>query len=211
VGVCFVFLFFQDSVSLYSSGCPGTHFVDQAGLELSNLPASASLVLGLKVCATTPGLILCSFLFLSVVVSWSFFYNLDSFCVCFFDWLIDWDVSPRVLSIPPPKVWTSWGAILPKFTCSGEPVSLLDFIMELRWEVTEVWTLLPQTAAPEKPYAAGLRPSPQLPRWSPTIQIFLYKLYRLPQAICSSARWYGAAGLSRQESPALVRAPWAGT
>jgi hypothetical protein len=39
--------------SLYSPGCPGTHFVDQAGLELRKLPASASQVLGLKVCATT--------------------------------------------------------------------------------------------------------------------------------------------------------------
>jgi hypothetical protein len=25
---------FRDRVSLYSPGCPGTHFVDQAGLEL---------------------------------------------------------------------------------------------------------------------------------------------------------------------------------
>jgi hypothetical protein len=49
---CFVFVF-QDRVSLCSSGCPGTHFVDQAGLELRNPPASASQVLGLKVCATT--------------------------------------------------------------------------------------------------------------------------------------------------------------
>jgi hypothetical protein len=49
--VCFVF---QYRVSLCSPGCPGTHFVDQAGLELRNLPASASWVLGLKVCATTP-------------------------------------------------------------------------------------------------------------------------------------------------------------
>ena len=30
------------------------HFVDQAGLELGNPPASASQVLGLKACATTP-------------------------------------------------------------------------------------------------------------------------------------------------------------
>jgi hypothetical protein len=44
---------FRDRVSLYSPGCPGTHFVDQAGLELRNPPASASRVLGLKVCATT--------------------------------------------------------------------------------------------------------------------------------------------------------------
>jgi hypothetical protein len=33
--------------------CPGSHFVDQAGLKLRNLPASASQVLGLKACATT--------------------------------------------------------------------------------------------------------------------------------------------------------------
>jgi hypothetical protein len=33
----------------------GTHFVDQAGLQLRNPPASASQVLGLKACATTPG------------------------------------------------------------------------------------------------------------------------------------------------------------
>jgi hypothetical protein len=59
VVVVFCFLFFvfflRDSVSLYSPGCPGTHFVDQAGLELRNPPASASQVLGLKACATTPG------------------------------------------------------------------------------------------------------------------------------------------------------------
>jgi hypothetical protein len=52
----FFFLFFRDRVSLCSPGCPGTHSVDQAGLELRrNPPASASQVLGLKVCATTPG------------------------------------------------------------------------------------------------------------------------------------------------------------
>jgi hypothetical protein len=47
--VCLFVCFFRDRVSLYSLGCPGTHFVDQAGLELRNLPASASRVLGLKV------------------------------------------------------------------------------------------------------------------------------------------------------------------
>jgi hypothetical protein len=47
--------FFQDRVSLCSLGSPGTHFVDQAALELRNPPASASRVLGLKACATTPG------------------------------------------------------------------------------------------------------------------------------------------------------------
>jgi hypothetical protein len=50
----FVVVVFRDRVSLYSPGYPGTHFVDQAGLELRNPPASASRVLRLKVCATTP-------------------------------------------------------------------------------------------------------------------------------------------------------------
>jgi hypothetical protein len=57
---CFVlFCFFRDRVSLYSSGCPGTHSVDQTILKLRNPPASASAsasqVLGLKVCAHYPG------------------------------------------------------------------------------------------------------------------------------------------------------------
>jgi hypothetical protein len=51
----FIYLFFETGF-LYSPGCPGTHFVDQAGLELRNLPASTSRVLGLKACTTTPGL-----------------------------------------------------------------------------------------------------------------------------------------------------------
>jgi hypothetical protein len=45
---CFLFFFFPDRVSLCSSGCPGTHSVDQAGLKLRNPPAPASQVLGLK-------------------------------------------------------------------------------------------------------------------------------------------------------------------
>jgi hypothetical protein len=53
--VWFWFWFFRDRVSLYSPGCPGTHFVDQAGLELRNPPASNSQVLGLKACTTMPG------------------------------------------------------------------------------------------------------------------------------------------------------------
>jgi hypothetical protein len=55
--VCLFCLFVfvsQDRVSLCSPGCPGTHYVDQAGLELRNPPASAYQVLGLKASATTP-------------------------------------------------------------------------------------------------------------------------------------------------------------
>ena len=44
----FLCLDFRDRVSLHSPGCPGTHSIDQAGLELRNPPASASQVLGLK-------------------------------------------------------------------------------------------------------------------------------------------------------------------
>jgi hypothetical protein len=55
--VCFVLVWFGfgffETVSLCSPGCPGTHFIDQAGLKLRNPPASASQVLGLKACATT--------------------------------------------------------------------------------------------------------------------------------------------------------------
>jgi hypothetical protein len=54
---CFVLLFFRGKVSLCSPGCPGTHSVDQSGLEFRNLPVSASRVLGLKACATTAQLL----------------------------------------------------------------------------------------------------------------------------------------------------------
>jgi hypothetical protein len=52
-GYLFIYLFIfvlRDRVSLCSPGCPGTHSVDQAGLELRNPPASASRMLGLKAC-----------------------------------------------------------------------------------------------------------------------------------------------------------------
>jgi hypothetical protein len=35
---------FRDRVSLCSPSCPGTHFVDQAGLELRNPPASHGII-----------------------------------------------------------------------------------------------------------------------------------------------------------------------
>jgi hypothetical protein len=48
LGFGFWVLGFGDRFSLCGSGCPGTHSVDQAGLELRNLPASTSQVLGFK-------------------------------------------------------------------------------------------------------------------------------------------------------------------
>ena len=48
--VCFILFCFQDRVSLCSPGCPGAHSVDQTSLELRDPAASASRVLGLKVC-----------------------------------------------------------------------------------------------------------------------------------------------------------------
>jgi hypothetical protein len=47
--------------ALCSTGCPGTYSIDQAGLNLRNLTASASQVLGLKACTTTARLILLLF------------------------------------------------------------------------------------------------------------------------------------------------------
>jgi hypothetical protein len=53
--VClFVCLFIGDRISLCSPGCPDPHSVDEAGLKLRDPPASASLLLGLKVWATIP-------------------------------------------------------------------------------------------------------------------------------------------------------------
>lgn len=48
IGKCsqeFLLLFFRDRVSVYSPGGSGIHFVDRAGLELTEPHASASLVL----------------------------------------------------------------------------------------------------------------------------------------------------------------------
>ena len=42
--VCLFVCLFEDRVSLCSPGCPETHFLDQAGLKLRNLPSSASHV-----------------------------------------------------------------------------------------------------------------------------------------------------------------------
>jgi hypothetical protein len=44
----YLFWYFRDKIFLYCPGCPGTHFVDQAGLELRNLHASASQHAGIK-------------------------------------------------------------------------------------------------------------------------------------------------------------------
>jgi len=52
--VLFCFVCFQDRVSLGSLGCPGACSVEQAGLKLRDPAASASKVLRLKACATTP-------------------------------------------------------------------------------------------------------------------------------------------------------------
>ena len=53
----FFFFSFRDRVSLCSPGCPGTHVLDQIGLELRNSLASASQMLGLKPWATTARLL----------------------------------------------------------------------------------------------------------------------------------------------------------
>jgi hypothetical protein len=71
----FLFKFFKTGF-LCSPGCPGIHSVDQAGLELRDLPASASQVLGLKAWATTaqPSL--------SLLQAKSFIYSFVCFATC---------------------------------------------------------------------------------------------------------------------------------
>ena len=68
----FFFLVFWVRVFLCRPGCPGIHFVDQAGLELRNPPASASQVLGLKACATTARLFFFFVLFCFVLFCFVF-------------------------------------------------------------------------------------------------------------------------------------------
>jgi hypothetical protein len=58
---CFVCLFVETDFSLCNPGCPGTHSVDQAGLELRDLLASVSQVLGLKACAATTAQLVSNF------------------------------------------------------------------------------------------------------------------------------------------------------
>jgi len=50
----------QPTCFWFSSGCPGTHSIDQTGQELRDLPASAASaarVLGLQACITTAWLV----------------------------------------------------------------------------------------------------------------------------------------------------------
>jgi hypothetical protein len=82
----FFFFFSRDRVSLCSPGCPGTYSVDQAGLKLRNLPASASQMLGLKVCTTLPGLVL----FLNFLLCIRFSTLFISGFVCLFVVLVGW-------------------------------------------------------------------------------------------------------------------------
>jgi hypothetical protein len=67
---CFVlfcsFLFFETGFLCVALAVLELTFVGQAGLELRNPPASASYVLGLKACATSPGLFVCVCVCLSI-------------------------------------------------------------------------------------------------------------------------------------------------
>jgi hypothetical protein len=108
---CCCCCFFRDTVSLYSPGCPGTHFVDQADLKLRNLPASASRVLGLKACATTPGRF-CPFMvdFLGIVL-----HLLEAFSVALFLWMCcPWSHSKDQAPFTQASLRTSCFCLLPK-------------------------------------------------------------------------------------------------
>jgi hypothetical protein len=95
----FIILVFWDRVSLHSRGCPGTHSVDQAGLELRNLPASASRVLGLKACATTAQR---NGLFFNFIYLFFYCWLIDAgFSLCSFGWL--------QIDIFQPQLPTCWG------------------------------------------------------------------------------------------------------
>ena len=77
-----LFVCLWDKVSLSSPGCPGAHSVDQIGLELRDPPASASPVLGLKVCTTT---------------TWLFYFFLSRCC---WSWWLVWEILFVCLPLP---------------------------------------------------------------------------------------------------------------
>jgi hypothetical protein len=102
----FSFLVFRDRFALYSPGCPGTHSVDQADLELRNPPASASQVLGFKVCSTTarPKHVL-SFVVLtglSYLLSENFFLKLLCLNMAKINELVSDSQSPGIGLVPKP-------------------------------------------------------------------------------------------------------------
>jgi hypothetical protein len=75
----FLFVVFEDMVSLWRPGCPGLHI--WAGLELRDLPSSAARVLKLNVFATTAQLTISLYAILHYFVFFLFFFFL------FGDWL----------------------------------------------------------------------------------------------------------------------------
>jgi hypothetical protein len=99
----FLFFWFFKTGFLCSPGCPRTHFVDQAGLELRNPPASR--VLGLKACATKPG---CSDNPLkqpldtgfSLFWAWGFHQRAVSSCKQQPAWQVSVSICFQVLSVP---------------------------------------------------------------------------------------------------------------
>ena len=82
---CFVFVF---ETGLYSPGCPGTYFVDQAGLELRNPPASTFQVLGLKAYTTTTQLqrsnLMDIFIWLRLIILLQYSFSVTPYIVLIF-------------------------------------------------------------------------------------------------------------------------------
>jgi hypothetical protein len=103
----FLFFFFPDRDSLYSPSCPGTHSVDQASLELRNLPASAFPVLGLKASATTAWQHKQFFCFVLFCFSFSWIFSLVNF-TCY-------PLSRSPAPNPPPPAQAPISSLLPLF------------------------------------------------------------------------------------------------
>ena len=83
--VFFLSFFFQDRVSLCSSGCLGTYYIDQSVLEVTEICLALSLeVLQLKVSVTRPGLLLSFNISVLICFSWSY----KSICSLTFTWHI---------------------------------------------------------------------------------------------------------------------------
>ena len=77
--IFYLFIYFKTGFLCVALAVLELTFVDQAGLELRNPPASVSQVLGLKACDTTPGFLIFFFKLLVKI----FFARFILFCECF--------------------------------------------------------------------------------------------------------------------------------
>jgi hypothetical protein len=112
----YLLLFWRQSFSVWQSiGCPGTHFIYQAGLELTEIHLPTSWAMGLKACATTACLL--SFT--------NFFFPRDRVSLCSPGWPGTHSVDQAGLELKSTCLWVrhlalSLTFVLCMWACGGQ-------------------------------------------------------------------------------------------